>query len=671
MEQTKCKEKIKCLCLHSDNKYYQEYAYTAYSFPYYDLVASKGKHYSKSIATFDIETTNMIINDKKTAFMYHWQLCIDGHVIFGRTWEELILCLYNIEKALHLDKNNKLVIYVHNLSFEFHFMYNFILFNDVFATEPHKILKCSNDLFEFRCSYFLSNMSLKKFIENEPDTIHIKGEGDLEYRKVRTPDTTLSEKEYGYCYNDVMGLYEAVKARLRHDTLNTIPLTSTGYVRRDARNSMKKNRHNRERFINGTLNDKEYKQVYDAFRGGDTASNRMYAGMILSDVHSFDRASAYPFEMLTQEFPDKLVAYDCTSLDEMYEYCSNHHVVIGTFRFENIRIRDTSPDAYISISKCTAYDKHGLFYNGRILTADYVVLTCTNIDINIIRDVYTFDNVYYIDLYSSRTRLLPDEYREVIYEYFRKKCELKGDPDHYYEYMKSKNKLNSLYGMMVTSIVRNDITFNNGVFDISTPELEAALKKYYSTRNSFLSYQWGVFVTAYARKHLYDGIRLCGIDAVYWDTDSVKFMGDHESDFENLNNIINNECKSRGIKNYVVVNGKRFYLGVFEKEHPYNRFITWGAKKYAYEQNEKVGVTVAGLSKSKGAAELERSGGLEAFTLGKVFNDSGRTTATYNNEQIHMLTVNGCTFYTASNLAVFDTTYELGITDTMRQILLL
>lgn len=665
------KEKIKCECLHTDDKYHTEYAYTVYSFPYHLIEAGKRKHYSTSFGTFDIETTNMNVNDHKYAFMYHWQACINNYVVFGRYWEEFILFLYQLKIRLNLSKECKFIFYVHNLSFEFHFMYNFILFDNVFATDPHKVLKCSNEFFEFRCSYYLSNMSLEKFIQNEPGTIHAKSTNDLDYRTIRTPVTLLTEREYGYCFNDVAGLYEAVTSRLQHDTLTTIPMTSTGYVRRDARQAMKKNRYNRERFLQNRLFETEYNMCVNAFRGGDTASSRYYAGMILDNVGSYDRASAYPFEMIAMEYPEKFIPYDCKSYEEIQEECNNHHVIIGTFRFENIRIKEEAPDAYISISKCHSFDKHGLFYNGRLLKAEYVTLTCTNIDIDIINDIYEYNSMYYGNIYMARTRMLPEEYRNVIYKYFYEKSLLKHDPDHYYEYMKAKNKLNSLFGMMVTSIVRNDIEFKNGEFTEHHSNIPDALDNFYKTRNSFLSYQWGIFVTAYARKHLYDGIKACGIDTVYWDTDSVKYLGNHDQDFEQINNAINIQCEKAGIKNYIDIHGERYYLGIFEKEKSYDRFITWGAKKYAYERNGKCGVTVAGLSKSKGAAELQKSGGIESFTLGKKFNDSGRTTATYNNEPIHYITVNGCTFLTASNIAIFDTTYKLGITDTMKQILLL
>ena len=670
MEKVEQKKKIICYCLHNDGQYYIEYAYTPYSFPYDQIVnVGKTKHYARCVGTFDIETTNMLMDGEKTAYMYTWQFCLGGKVCIGRRWEELIYFLYNVEKQLHLNKDKKLVVYVHNLAFEFQFIYNWIVFNDIFASEPHKVIKCSNDILEFRCSYMLSNMNLSKFIENEPNTVHAKGVGDLDYRTIRTPDTPLKPIEYGYIFNDVMGLYEAINARLKDDSLEIIPLTSTGYVRRDARQSMKKNKKNRERFLNSALTESDYTMCKRAFRGGDTGSSRFYAGLFLKNVGSYDRASAYPFEMVSQEFPEKFYQYDCDSVEEVLDYCSHHHAVIGTYRFENIRIKPHVADAYISISRCDAYDRGGLFYNGRLLEADYIIITCTDIDLDVILRTYDYDNVYYSNLICARTRRLPDEYIEVIYDYFETKSKLKGDENHIYEYMKKKNKLNALFGMMVTSPIRDDILFNDGVFTTSVTSVSEGLERFYKSKNSFLPYQWGIYVTAYARKHLFEGIEACGIDTVYWDTDSVKFLGDHDHTFDVINNRINEYCLKNNIKNYVDVNGKRYYMGVFEKEKSYDEFITWGAKKYAYIQNGKIGVTVAGLNKKQGAEELTRTGGLSEFKLGKVFYNSGRTTATYNNSYIHNITVNSSTFSTASNIAIFDTTYELGITDTMAQIL--
>lgn len=115
-------------------------------------------------------------------------------------------------------------------------------------------------------------------------------------------------------------------------------------------------------------------------------------------------------------------------------------------------------------------------------------------------------------------------------------------------------------------------------------------------------------------------------------------------------------------------------MGIFDKEKGYEEFITLGAKKYAFIQRNKegeleLGITVSGLSKKKGAEELEKKGGLRRFQRNEVFYNSGRTIAQYNSAKVHDITVDGCTFSTASNLAIVDTTYTLGISDTMLDII--
>ena len=199
--------------------------------------------------------------------------------------------------------------------------------------------------------------------------------------------------------------------------------------------------------------------------------------------------------------------------------------------------------------------------------------------------------------------------------------------------------------------------------------MEEALDNYYKNHRSFLNYSWGVFVTAYARRELEDGLNIAGLDAIYCDTDSVKYVGDHSKEFEEYNKKLNRECQEKGIVNYTEVNGKRFYMGIFDQEDGYDEFITLGAKKYAFMQNGHLGITVSGLSKEKGAKELENKGGLKRFQRNEVFYNSGRTIAQYNSASIHNITVNGCTFSSASNLAIVDTTYTLGITDTMLDII--
>ena len=669
---------IKCDCQLKSTRCIQ-YAYYWNEFPFSILkkdIIKSGKHkmYQRHPMTFDIETSKIPTDDEGhyQAFMYIWQVCIEGNVVFGRRWEELQEFMKNVVNAYKLSEGERVVVYVHNLSFEFQFIQDYFKFTDVFAMASRSILTAKTAHLEFRCSYKLSNMSLAKFIENTPNTLHYKGVDDLDYASVRTPDTELTEVEYGYCFNDVKGLYECVMELLKEDNIATIPLTSTGYVRRDCRNAMNKNKNNRKMFLRSRLTLLQYKLLRECFRGGNTASDRYLTNLILKIVGSYDLSSSYPFQMIAREYPLGKWNYGVIPDIKTLEEYNSKYCTIARYTFKNIRLRDEKPIPYIPQSKCLALGDYREIYNGRILHADFLTISMTNIDYDIVKEQYEYDEIAVEEFHYSRKGLLPKELRDTIMYYFEKKSELKGDEEHYYEYMKSKNKLNSIYGMTVTNILNTEIEYHDGEYTekkMTEEEMQEALDKYYKNHRSFLNYSWGVFVTAYARRELEDGLNIAGLDTIYCDTDSVKFIGNHDKEFEAYNERLNKECEEKGIRNYTEVNGKRYYMGIFDKEKGYDEFITLGAKKYAFLQNGRLGITVSGLSKKKGAEELAKKGGLRRFQRNEVFYNSGRTIAQYNSAEVHDITVNGCTFSTASNLAIVDTTYTLGITDTMLDII--
>lgn len=662
---------IRCRCLSNNDKYITEYAYTLSEYSFNELEVQFKKGYYIAPATFDIETTTINPDndiDEPYAFMYIWQFCLCNKVVFGRTWKEFTDLLDKLNEVLELDDKHKLVIYVHNLSFEFEFMRDFISFNNIFAIAPRKVLKASNECFEFRCSYYLSNMNLAKFISNTPNSIHQKGVNDLDYRIVRTPSTVLTPTEYGYCYNDVRGLEEAILHLLEEDTLKSIPLTSTGYVRRDCRNAMRRTntRKNRKQFKQLALDGDEFTLLQECFRGGNTASNRKHCNKLLHNVGSYDISSSYPYVMIACDFPiDSFMLYTPSNQKD-FDYVTGKYCTIGRYCFTNVRLKKNIPIPYLASAKCETVNAK--VFNGRILKADVVKTSLTNLDYEIIHDMYDYDEMFLKDFYIARKGKLPIELRNQVINYYEKKTTLKGDKEHYYEYMKSKNKLNSIFGMTVTSPVRPELSIIDGVWIKEEDfDLDEKLEKYYRSYNNFLSYQWGVFVTAHARYRLQQGLNLVGNDVVYCDTDSIKYLNNHSKDFEYLNSLISDTVTFTN-------NGVDYTMGVWdsennEKGYEYDEFKTLGAKKYAYLSNGKIGVSVSGLSKKLGAKELENGNGLKDFHNGKVFINSGRTVAYFNNEPIHTIRVNNDKIITGSNIAIVDTTYTLGITDTMLDII--
>lgn len=687
--------KIKCLCK-TLNGYKFENANTLEDFKKSSIsnLKTAGKKYVEIPITFDIETSTIKKFDEYESFMYHSQFCVEGNVYFLRTWKEVISFFRKLKEYYNLSEDRKLVVYIHNLSYEFHFIYRFLKLKNIFAIDTHEVIKCDCEIdgeecIEFRCSYKLTNMNLQKLLLNTPNVEHIKGVGDLDYEKIRTPNTKLTEFENGYCFNDVKGLYEAIIEKLKEFDISKIPLTSTGYIRRMARNEMRKNKKNRKNFLKTELSLEEYKLFKECFRGGNTASNRYLTSKILENVGSYDISSSYPFVMLSEKFPiGKITFATIEGFKELMEY-NKKYCTIGTYTLTNVRAKKNCYIPYIPISKCNVCygDKTTkLIYNGRILHAEEIEITLTNIDFDIILSQYEFDELYVKDFYFSRKDYLPIEIRDLVLQLFYNKSTLKGVKNQEYMYAKNKALLNSTYGMMVTDILRFVIEFDeNCEFKkYKNENEEEELEKFYSNRNNFLSYQWGVFITSYARRNLQRGLDLIGCDVIYCDTDSIKYINNHDLDFIKLNNEIIKRCEKENIKHYVDVKGKRIYLGLWDKEKTYKEFVTLGAKKYAYkydvikiketsnskycERGVQYGVTVAGLSKEKGAKEISKKG-LKDFTVGKIFMDSGRTTAKYNNDKIHYINVNGEKILTASNIAIVPTTYTLGITNEMNSIL--
>lgn len=658
----------KCKCLTLNNEYIDEVAYGPTEYNLNKLLTTDYiKGYVSYPATFDIETTTLK-GENPTAFMYIWQFCIKGVVFFGRTWREFLDFIDKISELLKLDDKHKLVIYVHNLSFEFEFIRKFIKFDNIFATAPHKVLKASTDKLEFRCSYYLSNMSLLKFIENTPGAIHLKSKADLDYKKIRTPKTKLTPKELGYCYNDVKGLEEAIINLLQKDTLKSIPLTSTGYVRRDCRLAMRKNKKNRKMFLSTRLTYEQFVLCEECFRGGNTASSRFYCNDLLKNVGSYDLTSSYPYQMMAKEYPvGAFIKYTIESEKEL-EHLNAAYCTIGRYCFTNVKVKKNVPIPYIPVSKITT--NNCTAFNGRVLKADYVNISLTNIDYEIIKSQYEFDELYVKDFYIARKGELPKELKGVIMKYYENKTTLKGITEFIYEYFTSKQKLNSIYGMTVTNPCKGETVIDEATGEWSTDDTNKAelLDKFYKSWNSFLPYQWGIFVTANGRKQLQEGIDKVGLDVVYCDTDSIKYVNDHEQNFKELNDKINKSFSANR-------NGIDYPMGVWDSEnqkgkyYEYNQFKTLGAKKYAFIKQGKLGITVAGLSKKEGAKELAKKGGIKKFENGAVFNNSGRSSVYFNNEEIHTIIVEGVEIETASNIAIVETTYTLGITDTMLDII--
>lgn len=657
--------------------------------PKTELVQSSGtrnRHYYIAMpATFDIETTtipNPMGDAEKNpyiGFMYHWQFAIQLHagqnkdflVVLGRRWEEFQDFMHMLIRHFHLNESRRLVIYVHGLFFEFQFMRLFMRVESVFARHKREPMKAlCNQAFEFRCSFYLSNMSLAKFIKNTPNAIYSKLSGkDYDYRKVRTPDTEMSELEIEYCLNDVRGLLEAIIHKLEEDNLATIPLTSTGYIRREVREAVLTNPSNRDEMLAMKLSPRLYVMCKEASRGGNSHSNAYLANQTLEYVKGYDRKSSYPAEMIVDKYPVTAFREVRPSNENRISYTGKAMLMFANFYKLDMKTRITIP--YIPLAKCCATygDKRkGEFVveNGRVVKAKMVSMIITDIDYKIIESQYNFEPEIE-ELYIAEYGYLNDEFRKNLMETFITKTKLeRGDP---YIYAKFKNKINAYFGMMLTDICSAEIEYTNGQWkEEKNIDIEAKLAKYYKSRKSFLSYQHGIWVTANARYRHQQGIEACGVDIVMGDTDSCYFINDHKADFDRLNKEWIEVCENNDIVPIVHVWESPTILGIWNEETTCVEYKTLGAKKHAYKKkgSDHYGITVAGLNKEDGAKWLTEKGSLDYFRIGEQVpaDKSGRTVAYYHDaEKPFTITVDGCEILTGASIGVLDATYTLGVSD--------
>lgn len=653
----------------------------------------KCEEYLQTFGVFDIETTTIYKGHapdwivQPWAFMYHWQMDVGGYIIVGRTWEEWLEFFDRLEDVLHFNGNKQLVIYVHNLGYEFQFMRDFLnrYFDGftVFASKARQPITVHTGCgVQFRCSYKLTNMSLEKAVKNELGVIHAKAAGDLDYKKKRTPKTRLTETEVGYCVGDVISLYELIEHRLinEHDNLETIPMTSTGYVRRMCRKSCRKDRHYRQNFLKTQMTDYVYTLLKEAGRGGNTHANRYMSGRVWHNADSFDVQSSYPFCLCAFKFPmSKFSPYGELESIEEFEGLLKKYACLFRVVIEKPEVKESVTMPYIPISKCLQHGANLKLDNGRVLECDYIQMTVTDIDWEIIKKQYKWESFAVTDMCIAKYDYLPECLLDCVREVYKGKCQLKYEiqaaedagedtGDKPYLYGKTKNRLNGIFGMMYTDPVKEENTLDeHGEWVVKSPNVAEALEKFYKSRNSFLFYAWGVWCTAHARRHLQQLLDLTGDATIYCDTDSSKAVGADIEAIEKVNREIASLARERGA--YASAGGIDYYMGVYEHENkePIAEFKTLGAKKYAYVDKKGLHCTISGVSKKLGAKELQS---IDNFKIGFVFRDAGGMELYYNdNVGIHQETVNGCTFTTASNVAMIDGSYTIGITEEYAELI--
>ena len=538
---------------------------------------------------------------------YIWQFSMNDTVYYGREFWDFYALLDD------LPKHCEIKIFVHNLSWEMHFLDNLAAWDKVFCRVPHKPMTAVFKQFkniEFRCTYMLTRLSLDSW--GKSLGVH-KKTGDLDYLKLRTPLTKMTKKELSYCEYDLRVMTAGIRQYLKtYEYINQIPLTQTGTVRREVRKRVQADKEYM-RLMHKLVprNVAEYDRYMNIFSGGYTHANYHYAGdRIDADIYGpikhLDFASSYPTVMIAEKYPCSQFFYYGNKLppEETFDY----KAYIMLVQLDDIEC--TTFNTYIQASKC--YGSHFQYDNGRVRSASFIQIWITEMDWLIIKNTYKWEKMTVLETWAAHKDYLPKVFTEYILELYHDKTALKGIKGQEEFYMKQKERLNALYGMCATQVLQADVTYDQieqtwGFKMLTHDQIQERfddLRRWYDKRY-FVHYAWGCWVTMAARFNLWQLIQYCDQDLLYCDTDSIFYIGDHNFTWYNnqVTEKLKRACSETGLDFEKTQpkdkNGIVRPMGVLTEEEECIQFKTLGAKKYVerWKEDNKLHLTISGINK--------------------------------------------------------------------------
>lgn len=640
---------------------------------------------------FDIETTLDV--QTESSYMYIWQMSINNNVVLGRTWQEFIALLDWIKNIIRPTQNQRIILWVCNLSYEFQFMRQWLTINssdENFLKEQRQPLKITHDSFiEFRDTVCLTNMKLSKLAETYTNTQ--KCVNDLDYSVQRNSLTPLSELEYGYCCNDVLILSEFADYIFNEYMAKGIkcPMTQTGGLTDECKKCLSNLLDNDQKsidnwhYINSLKfpdTQAEYNEIMSyLYRGGFTHSDVLYVDEDLQEdecksILGVDITSSYPYSMINPIFP---IWFKECQPEHALSYINDGKCVCMLVTFTNIHSTDLH--SIESESKCIECDNPTLD-NGRVYKADKITVWLTEYDYFSYTRFYTWDEMTVIKAMCSDKGYMPSHIVKPMLMYGIKKQELKRDG---LNYTLEKIRFNTFYGMNAKKLNEGMTKYDNTNLWWDDVGQEYSDQTYKAIVNPYL----GIYISAFSRYRLltlaYLSYKNFGVRSIYCDTDSHKFIGT-TPEFEKWLNEYNNQIIEENkvnISHFTEYNDLLSDLGTWDVEYKrgtIKRFKTLGAKRYLiwYDKEGEMHLnqTIAGLP--KGTLEKMYTTVNEIFEnftddmickdvkLLPKYNDepmSATITDVYGNTEI---------MYEKSNVALIPKAFSMSINDIWSQMLI-
>lgn len=534
---------------------------------------------------------------------YIWQLGVDDVRFYGRTLQEFKEAFTDLCQRI----DTPFICWVHNLAYEYQTLRG--VFGDdnieAFYTEARKPLYVKWRNAEFRCSYRLTNSSLEQWGHK----LGIEKLDTLDYGKLYTPKSEIPQEALAYAERDIEIMEVGIRQYVTfYGNLWKIPLTQTGQVRGEIKSIYHDdyNYHHRITDMQPRNND-EYKVERWAYMGGFCATNVRNAGKIIKKPGSYDRGSAYPFQLVTRPFPASRFR-ECHVREEDFDFDLNHYI----FYAEISNVVSKSSIHCMPMSKIFNKVGNGRYDNGKLIDFNgFFEMFLTEVDLDIYRTYYDF-YIYYKKVWVATSRLLDIKLVKYVLELYAGKTTLKGVVGEEHEYMRKKQLLNSVYGCCCTSLVfpETSLVDNEWIEEEPTEDRvnEELLKLQKNMWKNNLAYSTGIYVTAYQRRDLLKTVaKISEKDFCYTDTDSIKMKHPEKyADlFEEENAAIRARIEQiaehRGIDMSMYEpedqKGNKHLIGIWENEGMYDRAVFLGAKRYCYEQDGHTNVVVSGVPK--------------------------------------------------------------------------
>lgn len=636
-------------------------------------------------------------------WVYQWAAKIGALYVYGRKPSEIIHFMQIIAEHYNLSSNKKIILYIHNASYDLQYLKAFIFQYDptakFLAIDAHGILQCDVIGFRIICSYKLTNMSLAALADNYADD-YAKAVGEIDYNVIRYQDSELTASDWFYMFSDVAAQDDGIKGYLKMQGYKyafRAPITSTGFVRANCRKAAKAADGWRDEFLNGALSLEQYDLCRQCFMGGVCVASFAYADKTIRGdfLRHKDFTSSYPARQELDYFPKGRGNWygEVECEQELEEICAEY-CAIFVLTLDNVKIKKGVTAPCIPSSKCI-HKENELKLNGKIVSADALTIVVCELDYKWIKRQYTYDAIGIDKMLVFERGEMPDWLKMEVFEYFKNKCSLKGVNDLLYA--KSKNMLNGVYGMTATAIIRDIFKMDDDYVlkkqKRDDDDRQSALDKYYHSYNNFMPYQYSIYTTAHARNALYTMIECTGdndgiddyVNGVYDLTDVYKnfLYCDTDSVFyiETPLNAPRMEeyaemCRKRAINAGAYVDNK--YLGEPTDEPKIRAFRALHSKCYAMEEwNKKSGqyelqVVIAGIPKistkwidgnpitATNADELDN---IDNLSDGFVFEHCGGTRCVYNERPIEIININGHEIELSSSAVIENISKE--INDTM------